>query len=864
MTTRLVAHYRILAPLGGGGMGVVYEAEDSRLGRRVALKFLPPEVARTPDALARFQREARAASALNHPNICSVFDVGEEEGQPFIVMERLEGQTLKHAMGGKALSVAMVLELGAQMADALEAAHAKGIVHRDIKPSNVFVTQRGDVKLLDFGLAKLSAEDSGALDASEATRTGKPDLGTRPGVALGTASYMSPEQARGEEIDRRSDLFSLGAVLYEMATGTPPFPGPSAAAIFEGILGKEPPPLDIVRPEAARLWPIVDKALAKDRTLRYQTAADLRVDLRRAQRAVGLAGPSSGGTEALSRSAGAHPRRARGLWVAAVALVAGASCLAAIWAARNVRQAPDQPRFTQLTHRRGIVTGARFSSDGSTVVYSALWDGRAPEIFVRRQESSASTSLGLPPATLLSLSAKGDLAILLAPAGERGTLWLGTLARVPLAGGPVRPLLEDVLDADWSPDGHDLAVVRWREGQFQLEYPIGTVILRPCPAARLRVSPQGDRLALLDGTGLLLVDRAGHAVELRIPPAHQGLAWAPDGRSLLVDAGDSDVKRTIRRVGLEGSERVVCALAGTLVVHDVSREGRVLIHHGLEHWGVRARAPGEAAEHDASVYADAGVVGLSGDGSQILLWDGSEALPGSALLRPTRGGQALRLGDGHAHGLSEDGRWVALESLDNGKWRLLLVPTGPGELVPLGAGRFEPVSGVWMVESRRIGFNGAEPGRLPRSLLVEVSSTAVRPITPEGTIAIPGMLPKENILARAPDGTLATYSLAGERTQTLHWKLSPQPLPYVEPVRTSGDGRFVYVRTGSVPARISRIEIETGRAAPWNTLGPSDPTGTGHVWSVYMTPDGRGYAYTHGFFLQDLFLISGLQLSTSP
>ncbi len=233
MTTRLVTHYRILAPLGGGGMGVVYEAEDSRLGRRVALKFLPPEVARTPDALARFQREARAASALNHPNICSVFDVGEEEGQPFIVMERLEGQTLRHAMGGKALPVAMVLELGAQMADALEAAHAKGIVHRDIKPSNVFVTQRGDVKLLDFGLAKLSAEESGVLDANEATRTGKPDLGTRPGVALGTASYMSPEQARGEEIDRRSDLFSLGAVLYEMASGTPPFPGPSAAEIFE-------------------------------------------------------------------------------------------------------------------------------------------------------------------------------------------------------------------------------------------------------------------------------------------------------------------------------------------------------------------------------------------------------------------------------------------------------------------------------------------------------------------------------------------------------------------------------------------------------------------------------------------------------
>ncbi len=847
MSDRIVGHYRILSQLGGGGMGVVYAAEDLRLGRRVAVKFLAPDLARTPETLNRFVREARAASLASHPHVCSVLDVGQEDGQPYLVMELLEGRTLKSAIAGRALPVAMVLELGAQIAEALEAAHAQGIIHRDLKPSNVFLTRSDGVKVLDFGLAKLSAREGDAAEADDATRSGGPSGDTESGVALGTVFYMSPEQARGETLDRRTDLFSLGAVLYEMATGAPPFPGPSQAEVFEGILGKEPAAVDRGRPEAAGLGPIIAKALCKDRALRYQTAADLKVDLERARAAL-----SAGAGQV--RPAG-HPGRAvrprLGLWVAlAAALAAG------VWMGRSSLPRLRPPHFAQLTFRRGIVTSARFSADGHTVVYSALWDGLPPEIFSRRLESAKPTSLGLPPATLLSLSAAGDLAILLAPAGERGVVWLGTLARVPLAGGPVRPVIEDVLDADWSPDGHDLAVVRWREGEFQLEYPVGTVLLRPCPADRMRVSPAGDRIALLDESGVIIVDRTGRKSTLGLPPAHQRLAWAPDGRSILVDAGDTDAARSLWRMGLDGSQRVVCSLAGTLVVHDVSRDGRVLLHHGLEHWGVRARAPGEVEEHDASVFANAGVSGLSADGRLILLWDGSQGPPGSALLRPTLGGEAVRLGDGHAHGLSDDGKWVALESLDQGRWRLSLTPTGAGEVVALRAPGLEPLRAVWLVEQGRLGFDGAEPGRPMRSYVLEARAGRVRAVTPEGARAVPGLVGQGDFLARASDGSIALYSLDGGLVHPLGWKLPKTP--FAEAVRASGDGRSVFLRTGSVPARIQKVDLKSGRATSWNSLAPRDPTGAGHIWSIYITPDGRGYAYTHGLFLQDLFLVDGL------
>jgi len=623
-------------------MGEVYRAHDARLARDVAIKVLPEEVAQDKDRLKRFEQEARAAGALNHPGLLTVFDVGHHEGVPYLVSELLEGAPLRSLLRGGALPLRKTLDLGAQIGRGLAAAHGRGIVHRDLKPENLFVTTDGRAKILDFGLAKLK-RSLDAVATSAPTETSP----SSPGTVVGTVGYMSPEQVRGETVDARSDIFSLGVVLYEMLSGRRAFRGATSIETMNAILKEDPPPLsDPDRPLPAALERIVLRCLEKDPSTRIQSAQDLAFALE----------ALSGDARPLSASGVSVPslRRQSGwAWQVALAAIGSLALAATFWAGRRSAERPP-PVFERVTHRVGRVGEARFAPDGQTIVFSAEWETDPPRLFTARAGSLESRPLDLPGAGLLALSASGEMAVSLRPEYQpaRDSMQ-GTLARVQLSGGAPREIQERVIGADWSPDGSELAVVHAGR-KSRLDYPLGkTLTQSEGRFAHPRVSPRGDLVALFEWLdwpcAVVVVDRKGRKRSLTGYDYRlcMGLAWSPDGREVWFTGLDKGGTMNVRAVTLEGRERVVHANPGHLSLRDISPKGDVLLVRVTDTFSVYARVPGMEEERNFSWLGNSYSMDLSADGKMLLL--GNYASPAGLapmFLRPTDGTAAIRLGEG--------------------------------------------------------------------------------------------------------------------------------------------------------------------------------------------------------------------------
>jgi Tol biopolymer transport system component/predicted Ser/Thr protein kinase len=852
-------HYRIEAKLGAGGMGVVYRALDTHLDRSVAVKVLPSTAVANADRRARFSQEAKSASALSNRHIVTIFDIdtGQVDGQPvdFIAMEYVAGKTLDRLIGRKGMRLNDALRYAIQIADGLAAAHGAGIVHRDLKPANIIVNEQGEVKILDFGLAKLTEAEEPDVFAETQSVHLDTVLKTEAGTIIGTVAYMSPEQADAHAVDARSDIFSFGAVLYEMLTGRRAFRGDSKLSTLASVLHSEPMPLSQTGAGIPRdVERIINRCLRKDPQRRWQSMADVKVALEDV-----LDELESGKLGGAEGAALIKPRRGLRilLWPALIVIALGAGVYGG-WKALK----PAQPVFQRLTYRRGEIPSAKFSPDGQTVVFSAQWASEPTNIFSMRPGSREYRPLGLPEGRILSISSTGEMAILLGP-NTTGTA--GTLARVPLSGGAPREILENVEDADWSPDGANLAVSRKAGGRNRIEYPIGTVRFESDGRSPelLRVSPQGDRIAFFEPDNNLgdytvtVLDMNGRKQALsRGWQELLGLAWSSKGDEIWFGGAKAGGQPALRAVSLAGKERMLAEPPATMIIDDVTRDQKVLVTVVDSRIGISGMSGGAKQERDLSWFDASRIFDISADGSTILFEEVSygAARNPAIYLRKMDGSPAVRLGDGNRPALSPDGKWVACIVNNGPKTELTVLPTGAGEVRNISTPGMHYERVEWFPDGQKLLFTGNEEGRRMRTYVQDAHGGRPMPVTPEGVPAS-RVSPDAKYVTAVVGGKLNVLPIAGGEP-----KAAVDIQPGESVMRWSADGRFLFLRqmVGLTAVKINRLDLANRREEPWKELKPADPVGV-QIYDVVITPDGSSYAYSFQRDICTLYLAGGLK-----
>jgi hypothetical protein len=771
-------------------------------------------------------------------------------------MELLEGETLAHRLEQGALPIAEVLSLGQQIAEALDRAHRASVVHRDLKPGNVMLT-KGVAKLMDFGLARAHGVAPVAGAMTQSPTVAQPL--TAEGAIVGTFQYMAPEQLEGKDADARSDLWALGCVLYEMATGARAFAGGTQASLISAIMRDTPRAMtELQSVTPSTLERIVKRCLEKDPEDRFQNASDLAFALG------GLVAHSSRTTPAIEVAV--KPGRRRWRLVSALGVVVLAILSAAYFLGRVGALGSGTPalRYAQRTFGRQAIFQARFAPDGQTIVLSAAKEGNTPELFIIRPDDPEPRPLGVPGLHLLSVSSKGELAVL---TGARylghHRLFKGTLARMPIAGGAPRPMLDDVREADWSPDGSGLAIIRERGGRDRLEYPIGKALYETAGyLSDLRFSPKGDRIAFMehpsryDDRGTVdVVDLSGKAKVLTgVFWGEEGLAWSAGGHEVLFTASMTGGASGVYAVDLGGRQRAVLPAPGQLTILDSDPKGRWLISRDELPVGLLVKARGEKVERDLSLLDAAIGPVLSGDGRTLLFTDQTEMAGRNynACVRGTDGSPIIRLGEGSGDDLSSDGSAV-LAIVSSDKPRLMSYPTGAGDPARLDRGQLAKITTAqWLSDRKHVLVSGAEPGKAPRCYLLDVVGGALRPVTPAGTMG--GLIAPDGItmLARTSSEWML-YRLDGGGGRPIGSLSLEDKL-----IRWSPDGRSVFAfRSAQIPLRVDRVDIATGKRTAFAEFSPAERAGLLTFLSVSLADNLESYAYVYQRYISTLYLVEG-------